>query len=242
MIQYISWKQVNVMGNMTRLYLSMSDAVIPHIRFTSFMSHSGFGGGGAGGAGGGGQGGKSEGGGPSGGASSSYRPIGRPIPNLWPGCGYPRLMVFSLEPPLQCILGSWTLKWTVCGKKDLSLSGNKTYEEFRERDNTAKNNLGGVTGFCSRRQLFSPWHFFPEIFHYVEENVEKVRRCRKANLLEIEKWGQSSKEYWATISPLWFLRRLQAKLKLSNQCKITLQGSMIFIRLTPGDWWQKWCQ
>ena len=51
-------------GNMTRLYLSMSDAVIPNIRFKSFMSHSGFGGGGAGGAGGGGgQGGKSEGGG-----------------------------------------------------------------------------------------------------------------------------------------------------------------------------------
>jgi hypothetical protein len=27
-------------------------------------------------------------------------------------------MVFSREPPLQCILGSWTLKCTVCRKEN----------------------------------------------------------------------------------------------------------------------------
>ncbi len=53
MIQYISWKQVKVTGKMTREYLSMSDAVIPNILFSSFMSHSGLGGGGPGGPGGG---------------------------------------------------------------------------------------------------------------------------------------------------------------------------------------------
>lgn len=62
MIQYINWKQVKVTGNMTRLYLSMSDAVMPNILFNSFMSHSGLGG--AGGGTGGGPGGP---GGPGGG-------------------------------------------------------------------------------------------------------------------------------------------------------------------------------
>ena len=55
----MSWKHVKVTGKMTRLYLSMSEAVIPNILFRSFISHSGFGGGGAGGGGrGGGPGGK----------------------------------------------------------------------------------------------------------------------------------------------------------------------------------------
>ena len=73
MIQYMSWKHVKVTGKMTRLYLSMSEAVMPNILFRSFISHSGFGGGGAGGGGrGGGPGGTggrggSEGGGPKGG-------------------------------------------------------------------------------------------------------------------------------------------------------------------------------
>lgn len=54
MIQYISWKHVKVTGKKTRLYLSMSEAVMPNILF---RSHSGLGGGGgAGGAGGGGGG------------------------------------------------------------------------------------------------------------------------------------------------------------------------------------------
>ena len=51
MIQYMSWKHVKVTGNITRLYLSMSEAVMPNILFRSFMSHSGLGGGGAGGGG-----------------------------------------------------------------------------------------------------------------------------------------------------------------------------------------------
>ena len=53
MIQYMSWKHVKVTGNTTRLYLSMSEAVMPNILFRSFLSQSGLGGGGAGGAGGG---------------------------------------------------------------------------------------------------------------------------------------------------------------------------------------------
>lgn len=36
MIQYISWKQTNVIGKMRRLYLSMSLAVIPNILLMSF--------------------------------------------------------------------------------------------------------------------------------------------------------------------------------------------------------------
>ena len=43
-------------GNTTRLYLSMSEAVMPNILFRSFLSQSGLGGGGAGGAGGAGGG------------------------------------------------------------------------------------------------------------------------------------------------------------------------------------------
>ena len=113
MIQYIIWKQVNVTGKMTLLYLSMSEAVMPNIRLTSFMSHSGFGGGAGGGGRGAGHGGKSG----AGGASSSYLPIGRPMPYFGPPGGH-RLMVFSREPPLQCILGSWTLKCTVCRKEN----------------------------------------------------------------------------------------------------------------------------
>ena len=130
MIQYMSWKHVNVTGNMTRLYLSMSDAVMPNILFRSFMSHSGLGGGGGGGGGGGiwgggiggSWGGGPRGGGPmwwgciGGGASSSYLPMGR-IP-YFPPAGPYRLMVFSRELPLQCILGSCTLKWTVCKEKE----------------------------------------------------------------------------------------------------------------------------
>ena len=44
---------MKVTGNTIRLYLSMSEAVMPNIVFRFFMSHSGLGGGGAGGAGGG---------------------------------------------------------------------------------------------------------------------------------------------------------------------------------------------
>ena len=40
---------MKVTGKKTRLYLSMSEAVIPNILFRSFMSHSGLGGGGSGG-------------------------------------------------------------------------------------------------------------------------------------------------------------------------------------------------
>ena len=134
---------MNVTGKMTRLYLSMSEAVMPNILFRSFMSHSGFGGGGAGGGGrgwggggggiGGSCGGCPKGGGPTlwwgcigGGASSSYRPPPPRIP-YFPPAGPYRLMVFSRELPLQCILGSCTLKWTVCkekkGKKSLTFFG-----------------------------------------------------------------------------------------------------------------------
>ena len=74
MIQYISWKQEKETGNITREYLSMSDAVIPNILFKSFMSHSGFGGGGGNAGGGGGQGGSCWGGGGGG-------------PPWWPGIG-----------------------------------------------------------------------------------------------------------------------------------------------------------
>ena len=52
MIQYMSWKHVKVTGNITRLYLSMSEDVMPNILFRSFMSHSGLGMGGGGGGGG----------------------------------------------------------------------------------------------------------------------------------------------------------------------------------------------
>ena len=45
---------MNVTGNITRLYLSMSEAVIPNILFNSFMSQSGLGGAAGGTAGGGG--------------------------------------------------------------------------------------------------------------------------------------------------------------------------------------------
>ena len=45
MIQYISWKHVKVTGKKMRLYLSMSEAVMPNILFRSFMSQSGLGGG-----------------------------------------------------------------------------------------------------------------------------------------------------------------------------------------------------
>ena len=37
---------MNVTGNMTREYLSMSEAAIPHILFTSLIAYSGFAGGG----------------------------------------------------------------------------------------------------------------------------------------------------------------------------------------------------
>ena len=47
MIQYINWKHVKVTGKKTRLYLSMSEAVMPNILFRSFMSQSGLGGGGS---------------------------------------------------------------------------------------------------------------------------------------------------------------------------------------------------
>lgn len=47
MIQYMSWKHVKVTGKKTRLYLSMSEAVMPNILFRSFMSQSGLGGGGS---------------------------------------------------------------------------------------------------------------------------------------------------------------------------------------------------
>ena len=47
MIQYISWKDVKVTGKNMRLYLSMSEAVIPNILFRSFTLHSGFAGGGS---------------------------------------------------------------------------------------------------------------------------------------------------------------------------------------------------
>ena len=50
----MSWKHVKVTGKKTRLYLSMSEAVMPNILFRSFISHSGLGGGGAGGGGRGG--------------------------------------------------------------------------------------------------------------------------------------------------------------------------------------------
>ena len=46
-IQYINWKHVKVTGKKTRLYLSMSEAVMPNILFRSFMSQSGLGGGGS---------------------------------------------------------------------------------------------------------------------------------------------------------------------------------------------------
>lgn len=58
-IQYISWKQTKVMGKITRLYLSMSLAVIPNILLISFgvTTETGgtiFGAGGHGAGGGGG--------------------------------------------------------------------------------------------------------------------------------------------------------------------------------------------
>ena len=56
MIQYISWKLVKHKGKRTLLYLSMSEAVMPNILFSSFMVQSGFTGGAgiSGGCGGGG--------------------------------------------------------------------------------------------------------------------------------------------------------------------------------------------
>ena len=100
-IQYISWKQTKVIGKITRLYLSMSLAVIPNILLISFgvtteIGCTIFGAGGHGAGGGGG-------------ASSSNlrgkRPTGWALLYL--------VMVFSLLPPLQCRLGSCTLKCTV---------------------------------------------------------------------------------------------------------------------------------
>lgn len=54
---------MKVTGKMTLEYLSISDAVMPNILLSSFISHSGFGGG-AGGGGTGGGGGAMGGGGP----------------------------------------------------------------------------------------------------------------------------------------------------------------------------------
>jgi hypothetical protein len=51
MIQYINWKQVKVTGKKIRLYLSMSDAVIPNNLFRFFASQSGLAGAGGGGGG-----------------------------------------------------------------------------------------------------------------------------------------------------------------------------------------------
>ena len=51
MIQYISWKQVNVTGKKIRLYLSMSEAVMPNNLFRFFASQSGLAGAGGGGGG-----------------------------------------------------------------------------------------------------------------------------------------------------------------------------------------------
>ena len=96
MIQYISWKQVKVTGKKMRLYLSMSDAVIPSNLFRFFASQSGFAGAGGGGGGKGiGIGGSALGDIGGGGASMSYRircpiwiPGGGPRPYFIPDAKY----------------------------------------------------------------------------------------------------------------------------------------------------------
>ena len=92
----MSWKQVKVTGKKMRLYLSMSDAVIPKSLFKFLASQSGFAGAGGGGGGKGiGIGGGAFGDIGGGGASMSYRmrwpiwiPGGGPRPYFIPDARY----------------------------------------------------------------------------------------------------------------------------------------------------------
>jgi len=96
MIQYMSWKQVKVMGKMTREYLSISLAVMPNILLISFGVTIDWGISLGAGAGGGGH------------AASSLNLLGKRPEGGGPWELLYLVIVFSRLPPLQCREGSCT--------------------------------------------------------------------------------------------------------------------------------------